>query len=137
MLWLLAFVASPALAWDFRSDPLCTIEGGTQALSVTVTFDPASGLYRIDLDRADGWPESAVFALVFEGAGGLTITTNRHVVDGTTLSVTDTGFGNVLRGLEAGATALAVTGDLAAPFALDGADDAVAKFRACSAGAIA
>ena len=94
-----------------------------------MTYD--TRIYEIRLTRAGGWPEARVFSLRFEGSAGLTIATTRHRVDGETLSVTDTGFGNVLDGLEYNARAVALIGALSVPVDLRGAAEPVARFRDC------
>ncbi|MBO6707236.1 MAG: hypothetical protein JJ912_14180, partial [Roseitalea sp.] len=75
-------------------------------------------------------------AMRFDGPIGLTITTDRHIAsdEGRSLTVTDSGFGNVLNGLEFNHTATALLGDRAVPVSLDGAAPAVQDFRACAAG---
>ncbi len=131
-----AVAAAPALAWDFSPDPVCTLsfDGKT---SVTVTYDPRLSEYAIRLTRPDRpWPPGAVFAIRFEGARGLTISTDRHASGdgGTTLTVRDTGFGNVLDGLQFNETATALIGDTAETIPLDGAAEPVEAFRACAEG---
>jgi hypothetical protein len=107
-----------------------------EAGSVRVTYDPALGEYAIVLTRARGaWPDAAGFAITFRGAGGLTISTSRHVLSegGRTLTVRDRGFGNVLRGLEGGLTARAFAGAAEMEIDLAEAPPVVAAFRACRA----
>ena len=130
-LTLTLFLALPAKAWTFDPVPLCTLSQLAPDLQATVTSDPGSGLYALSLLRPEGWPEAAVFSIRF--GSGLTISTNRHVIEGTTLSVTDTGFGNVLSGMEAGGIATALLGALELPIDMTGAPPAVAEFRACPA----
>lgn len=115
-------------AWEFSPEPVCTLSQGGDP-QVRVTFDGT--LYEIRLVRQSGWPAAPVFALRFEGAAPLTITTTRHRIEGTTLSVTDRGFGNVLNGLQFNTQAVALIGDVAAPIDLTDATDPVAAFRKC------
>jgi len=63
----------------------------------------------------------------------LTIGTDRHRLspDGQTLTVTDTGFGNVLDGLAFNRMATALAAETAVPFDLTGARPAVEAVRAC------
>jgi hypothetical protein len=129
VLALLLCLAQPAGAWTFTPLPICTIASDDE--TVEVTFDPATGLYAIHLTRAEGWPPGPVFALRFEGAAPLTISTDRHRIDGPRLTVTDRGFGNVLAGMERNARATALIADLAVPIDLAGAADPVARFRDC------
>jgi hypothetical protein len=67
----------------------------------------------------------------------LTISTQRQVISGDRASVTvkDSGFGNVLDGLEFNNTATAILGNEAVTFGLENAGPAVRAFRACTAGA--
>ncbi|MDA7428097.1 hypothetical protein PGB28_06485 [Primorskyibacter aestuariivivens] len=125
---LLALLATPAIAWEFSPTPICILRNDGN-VATEVTYDGT--LYAIHLTRADGWPTAPVFAIRFEGAAPLTISTSRHVIDGTTLTVTDRGFGNVLSGLQFNHTATALIGDLAVPIDLSGAADPVRAFRDC------
>jgi hypothetical protein len=131
---LCCLLASPAAGWEFTPDPVCTLRGGS-GTEVVVTYD--TRVYEIRLTRAGGWPEARVFSLRFEGPAGLTISTTRHRVEGATLSVTDTGFGNVLDGLEYNARAVARIGALSVPVDLRGAAGPVARFRDCPAAPVA
>lgn len=130
----LTLLATPALAWDFTPAPICTLFHQGEAMSVMVTYDPQIKEYAIHLSREGGWPEAPVFSMRFEGPRGLTISTDRHVIDPAdprTLTVRDRGFGNVLNGLKFNSRAVAVLGDLEVPVLLDGASPAVDEFRAC------
>jgi len=125
--------SAPAVAWEFRVTDVCEIRHSGPEGEVSVVYDPGTALYGITVTTASAWPDAPVFSVAF-GQTGLTISTNRHVLSegGRALTVTDTGFGNVLLGLETGAIATASAGDAAARFDLTGAPDAVAEFRACT-----
>ena len=128
--------AGPAPAWEIRPGPVCEMAHEGEAGTVRVTYDPAIGEYAIMLTRMQGpWPDAAAFAITFRGAQGLTISTGRHVLSegGRTLTVRDRGFGNVLRGLEAGGSARAFAGAAAMEIDLAAAPPVVAAFRACRA----
>ena len=127
---LLSLLASPAPAWEFTPEPVCTIRGG-DAAEVVVTYD--GRLYEIALTRDGGWPDAPVFSIRFEGAAGQTISTTRHRVEGETLRVNDTGCGSVLDGRQLNARAGAILGPLAVPVDLTGAAGPVALFRECPA----
>jgi hypothetical protein len=130
----LLLLAAPAQAWDFTPIPVCTIAEDTPTLSIRVTFDPAQPEpYAISLTRPDPWPVTESFGLRFDGPQAMTIGTARHRVseDGRTLTVSDTGFDNVLNGLALNATATALAGGAEVPFDLTGAAAAVEAFRAC------
>jgi hypothetical protein len=73
------------------------------------------------------------FGLRFDGPAAMTIGTGRHQLSnqGRTLTVTDSGFGNVLDGLALNRTATALAGDTQVPVDLTGARPAVDAFRAC------
>ena len=134
--YLLPFlcVASSAHAWDFTPTPICTLFHQGDNMSVSVTFDPRISEYAINLSREAGWPESDVFSIRFEGPRGLTISTDRHVInqeDTRTLTVRDRGLGNVLNGLKFNFRAVAVLGDVEVPVSLVGASPAVDEFRTC------
>jgi hypothetical protein len=130
----LAILATPAQAWDFTPTPVCTILNDTPDLSIRVTYDPAQPEpYAITLTRPDPWPATDTFGLRFDGPVAMTIGTGRHQLSngGRTLTVTDTGFGNVLDGLALNRIATALAGDIAVPVDLAGARPAVEAFRAC------
>lgn len=134
-LLLALLVASPAHAWEFRPDPVCTLSHATAEASVTVTWDPRqTEPYAIRIDLAEPWPGAPVFAIDYAGRRPLTISTSRHRLDdgGRSLTVTDRGFGNVLDGLEFNETATAILGDERVPFPLADAAEPVRAFRACT-----
>ena len=103
-------------------------------IDVVLTHDPTQPLYSITLTKATPWPQANVFSLRFEGAAGLTISTNRHVIGngGLSLTVTDSGFGNVLNGIAFNRQAVALIGDQAVAFSLQDAAEPTAAFRDCS-----
>jgi len=135
-LWLLA---APVAAWEFTPVPVCTLSHSAEGAALRVTYDPRLDLpYALTLSGPVPWPEAPSFAIRFEGGLALTIVTREHrrSEDGTTLTVTDRGFGNVLNGLEFNATATALLGELAVPFGLAGAAGPVREFRACAVPAV-
>ena len=131
----LLLLTAPSYAWDFTPTPICTIAEDTADLSIRVTFDPSQPEpYAISLTQTTGhWPVTDTFGLRFDGPSALTIGTVRHKLspDGRMLTVSDTGFGNVLSGLALNGTATALAGTTAIPFDLAGARPAVEAFRAC------
>ncbi|MEM6727040.1 MAG: hypothetical protein AAF618_00945 [Pseudomonadota bacterium] len=129
--FLLCLLASPAAAWDFTPGDICLLGDVQGGLSIELTHDPSQPLYSITLRRDTPWPEAPVFGIAF--ANGPTITTNRHVLSegGQALTVTDRGFGNVIDGLAAGGTALALVGDDVEEFSLEGAAEPAEAFAAC------
>lgn len=128
--------AAPAQAWEFTASPLCTLSHAMPGHSVTVVHDPrASEPYSIEISLAAGWASHPLFAIRFDGPRSLTISTDRHRLspDSRTLAVSDSGFGNVLNGLEFNETAVAQLGDTALTVSLAGAASEVRAFRACVA----
>lgn len=126
--------ALPARAWIAGVEgAVCTLEHRAEGVEVRLTHDPSLPLYTIAIRRSLPWPEAPVFAIRFEGPRGLTISTRRHGLDdgGRRLTVADTGFGNVLDGLQFGDRAFAIAGDTVVGIDLAGAPPEVAIFRAC------
>ncbi len=136
MRWILALslLASPAVGWEFTPGLPCLLSHSQDGIAVELTHDPTQPLFTITLTKAQPWPVADVFALRFEGPAGLTISTNRHQLgnDGRSLTVTDSGFGNVLAGLSLNQRAVALIGDQAVPFSLAGAAPPTDAFRQCS-----
>jgi len=132
---ILCFLLLPtaAQAWTFTPGPVCRLEHKTPTARIELTYDPSQPLYSVTVTSAP-LPGSPFFSMTFEGAQGQTISTNRHTTspDGTQVTVTDTGFGNVLDGLQFNDVALAVIGDSEIAFPLKGAAPAVAAFRQCA-----
>ncbi len=132
VLTTLLFLPTQALAWDFSPQPVCTLSFVTDAARIEITHDPAEANYRLELLLTEGsWVTSPTFGITFEGGSELTIGTRRHVIDGSTLTVTDTGFGNVLNGLEFNRIATAFTNSQVVRFPLIDAAEPVQKFRQC------
>lgn len=132
--FLLSALPLPAAAWVFEPLPICTLAQDQGAAQVVITYDPAGGVYTLTMTLAQGtWPLASAFHIAFDGPRALTIGTDRHALseDARTLTVRDTGFGNVLDGLEYGTRAMAFTGNLSVPIALNGAAPQVAAFRRC------
>ena len=104
-----------------------------------MTYDPATGQYAIALTLASGtWGASPGFSIAFIGERSLRIGTDRHQLsnNGATLTVTDSGFGNVLDGLQFNNDFVAVTDATAMDVPLAGAAEPVAAFRACGESAL-
>lgn len=135
-LFLLLLTAAPAMAWEAKLGQICELTHEGENASVRVTFDPAIPEYAIAISPKRPWQGGPLFSMRFDGPQGNTIATDRHVITGggATLTVTDSGFGNVLNGLEFNHTATARLGDRAVAVPLDGAAPAVREFRACAAG---
>lgn len=133
---ILVLTTTPTLAWDAMSDDFCTLNHNDGDQAVRVTYDASTQTYSISITRSRPWRNGPVFAMRFDGPQSNTISTTRHIIsaDGAKLTVSDSGFGNVLDGLEFNQTATAVLGDQKVTFALDGAGPAVREFRSCASG---
>ena len=133
---VLLLTSAPALAWEARSGRICELVHDGKTAFVRVTYDPAIPQYSIEITPEHPWMNGPVFAMRFDGPRGNVISTDRHVITGggETLTVTDSGFGNVLNGLEFNHTATALLGDRAIAVPLEGAGPAVRDFRACASG---
>lgn len=131
----LALMSSPVAAWEFTPGSPCRLAHDTDGARIELTYDPAVPLYSVTISRSAPLPDVDVFSMRFDGPAGLMISTDRHVLssDGTALTVTDSGFGNVLNGLQFNRTATAIVGSTLITFPLQGAADPVAAFRACDA----
>lgn len=132
----LALITGSAQAWETRTTHICELVHDDGNASVRVTYDPAIPEYAIEITLPEAWTGSPVFAMRFDGPRANTISTSRHVISGnrSTLSVNDSGFGNVLNGLEFNRTATAILGEQSVTVGLDGAAPAVRQFRACTSG---
>lgn len=88
--------------------------------------------------RSSTWSPSPWFTMRFEGSTPIGIVTARHALSQNQFDLTasDTGFGNVLDGLEYNDTTLVHTQNQVVQFPLDGAAPEVRKFRNCSGAAL-
>lgn len=135
---ILTLITSPAFAWEFTPDPVCTVTHDTPQAALRLTYDPRIPEYAITLTQlGQVWADGPIFAMRFDGPRPIVISTNRHVLsDGNTaVTVTDSGFGNVLDGLEFNDTAVASVDGTQLDLPLAGAARAIAAFRACASGA--
>lgn len=126
-----------AHAWEAYTDgPVCVLANDTKTHSTKLTHDPRRAqAYAIEITLTGSkWEAADLFAIRFEGPARLTITTNRHTFSGdqSTLSASDSGFGNVLDGLEFNHTANALLGDQTLVINLTGAAPEVRRFRDCT-----
>ena len=134
LLAIALIAAQPAQAWEFTPGLPCLLTHSTDQGIIELTHDPRGPHYTITLTRPDPWMANPTFAIRFDGDNPNTIVTDRHVLsdDGLSLTVADTGFGNVLDGIVFNTTATATTGQSRFAFPLDGADGPVEAFRACA-----
>lgn len=126
-------LTTPAHAWEFTTGLPCLLTHETAQARIELTYDPTQPLYSVTIRRDEAWPETPFFEMAFLGPQGRRIGTDRHVLsdDGRALTATDTGFGNVLDGLQYNHTATAIAGGITVTIPLDGAAGPVADFRAC------
>lgn len=131
--YLILIVPGGAEAWEYTAGLPCRLTHDSAQVSVELTYDPTKPLYSISLTKTSTWPEADIFEMQFIGPRGLVIGTDRHQFSegGTRLTVTDTGFNNVLDGLQFNHTARAVLDDVSIEVPLDGAADPVEAFRRC------
>lgn len=132
---LLCCLATPALSWVTRTEGnVCILEHDAATVDLRLSYDPVQPLYTIALTRGEAWARAGSFALRFDGIRAVTISTTRHILDDADrrLSVSDTGFGNVLDGLQFNDSATAVLGVDEITVDLTGAAPAVAAFRDCT-----
>lgn len=134
----LLLTTSTAQAWEFTPGLPCRLTHDTGSAQVELTYDPTGPLYSITVTVSEPWPDAPAFGMRFDGPQGRAIGTDRHVLSegGRALTVMDRGFGNVLDGLQFNHTAWAMSGDRQVSFALDGAAEPVAAFRACEGDAL-
>ena len=123
-----------AQAWTFTPFPVGTLTHTTDTATLTITYDESINIpYALRITRSTPWTDAPDFSMSFSGPNGFTISTNRHTLsnDKGTLHVEDTGFGNVLNGLEFNVTARAVLGDVTSAFPLNTIGPAMQAFRTC------
>ena len=122
-----------AQAWTFTPGLICELEHETPNAKIALTFDPAKPLYSVTISRPNALPQTQFFSMRFIGPAGRMISTDRHSFndDKTAVTAEDSGFGNVLDGLQFNDIAEAILGDTTIRFPLAGAAGPVAKFRAC------
>ncbi|MEM9434697.1 MAG: hypothetical protein AAGA12_12315 [Pseudomonadota bacterium] len=139
MLFFLALLPLPAHAWTFTPGLVCTLIHETSEARIELTYDPSEPLYSVTISRDRVLPKEPFFSMRFVGPAGRMISTPRHSYNESSTAVTaeDSGFGNVLDGLQFNQIAEAILGDTVISFPLAGASEPVARFRACdvSAGA--
>lgn len=139
-MWRIAAIlflwATSASAWAFSPTPVCTLSHDTADARVQITYDATVSEYRLLIElRTQTWPDAPQFAISFSGDRALRIVTDSHVLseNATSVSVTDSGFGNVLNGLEFNRSAIATLGDTQLRIPLNGAALPIQQFRACPA----
>ena len=133
-LLLTATTATQAAAWQAGSDGLlCTLTHEEDGAQVLLTYDPSGPVYSLTVTTPEPWFDHPTFGIAFLGGQALTITTDRHSLSGDdrSLTVTDSGFGNVLDGLAQNRTAIMVAGPSMVQVSLDGAAPEVEIFRTC------
>ncbi|SMP24994.1 hypothetical protein [Shimia sagamensis] len=129
-------LASPATAWEAATSPICSLTHETAEAHIHLTYDPSKPLYTLAITQKSApWQPTPWFAMRFIGPNEITISTPEHALSNNnqTLNVADSGFGNVLAGLQFNAAALAFTEAQTVTIPLEGAAPEVQKFRTCAA----
>lgn len=126
-------ITTTAQAWEYTPGLPCILSHSEGDTEIELTYDPTKPLYSVTVRKSDPWVGANTFAMRFSGPRGLAISTDRHNLsgDGRSVTVEDTGFGNVLDGLQFNDTVTALLGDAAVSFQLAGAAGPVAAFRLC------
>lgn len=121
------------VAWEFTPGTPCVLRHETATVTIELTYDPTIPIYSISLTQPESFRQAPVFSMQFSGQMPVGISTDRHRFTnmGRTLTVTDSGFGNVLNGLQFNNKAIAILGNASIEIPLDDAADAVAAFRTC------
>ncbi|WP_299872937.1 hypothetical protein [uncultured Sulfitobacter sp.] len=128
-------LATQATAWEFTPGMPCVLTHQSGDVAVTLTYDPVTPLYSISLKQTEGFPAAPTFGLRFDGDLPIAIGTDRHQFtdDRRRVTVEDSGFGNVLNGLQFNKLMTAFVGAQVISVPLNGAAEPVAAFRACEA----
>ncbi|WP_353315099.1 hypothetical protein [Shimia sp. NS0008-38b] len=133
---LLTLLTSPAAAWEATTDNICTLTHETADAHIHLTYDPSKPLYTLAITQTSApWQPTPWFAMRFIGPNEIIISTPQHALtnNGHTLNVADSGFDNVLDGLQFNTMALAFTEAKTVTIPLKGAAPEVQKFRDCTA----
>lgn len=130
---LLLVSALPVQAWEFTPGTPCLLTHETPEVSVELTYDPTVPLYSISLTRPGAFAPAPIFSMQFQGRTPIGISTAEHQLSngGRTLTVVDSGFGNVLNGLQFNDRVTATLGNQNVTIPLAGAAEPVAAFRKC------
>ena len=130
-----ALLAAPATAWEATTGDICTLTHETAEAHIHLTYDPSKPLYTLAITQKSApWQPTPWFAMRFLGPNEIVISTPQHALSDSnqTLNVADSGFSNVLDGLQFNATALAFTELQTVEISLAGAAPEVQKFRTCT-----
>lgn len=130
---LLLVSALPVQAWEFFPGTPCRLTHETSEVSVELTYDPTVPVYSISLTQPIAFAPAHIFSMQFQGRAPIGISTGQHQISnaGRTLTVVDSGFGNVLNGLQFNDRVTATLDDQNITIPLTGAYDPVAAFREC------
>ncbi len=130
---ILMLIPHHAQAWEFTPGLPCLLTHEEKGVAFALTYDPGLPLYVITITHPERWTDAPAFAMRFDGQMPIAIGTDRHEIDasGRSVTVRDSGFGNVLNGLQFNTTATASLGSQSVSVSLEGAAEPVAAFRAC------
>ena len=131
--FLSLWIGGAVSAWEFTPGAPCVLTNSTPDVDITLTYDPTKPLYSISLKKTQPFPQAPVFGLQFSGALPLAIGTDRHIFSEgrTRVTVEDSGFGNVLNGLQFNDAMTALVGAELIAVSLAGAAGPTEAFRAC------
>ncbi len=122
-------------AWTFTPSPICTVEHQTELIELELTYNHASGVYALKLTKPElTWDASRKFSMRFEGSKPIFISTTNHEFssDMKSLIASDSGFGNVIDGLQFNTLAAAITDNERIFIPLTGAEPKIDAFRNCA-----
>ncbi len=130
---LLCLLPTSLHAWEFTPGLPCRLSHATAEAAIELTYDPTQPLYTVTVTRMAPWPQTESFQMQFTGPQARRIGTDCHQLseDQRSLTVADTGFGNVLDGLQFNDTTTAIAGETNVTFPLAGIAEPLAAFRAC------
>ncbi|MCY4333955.1 MAG: hypothetical protein OXC60_04695 [Litoreibacter sp.] len=134
---LLLLLPLQAHAWTFTPGLICRLSHDTNQARIELTYDPSKPLYSVTVSTPKPLPHENIFSMRFIGPAGRMISTPRHTfnADGTAVTAEDSGFGNVLDGLQHNQIAEAILGSTVIRFDLTDAAEPTAQFRACEVAA--
>ena len=126
-------LTTPAHAWEFTPGVPCLLTHDTGATQIELTYDPRQPLYSITVSQDAAMPDSPFFAMRFDGPRPNTIASARHEMgnNNRSVTVTDTGFGNVLDGLQYNISTTIILAETMLTVSLKDASGPVQLFRDC------
>jgi hypothetical protein len=126
-------LASNAAAWEYTPGTPCLLRHETATAVIELTHDVGAPLYSLIVKSTAAFDRMPHFGIRFHGSRPLQNSTDRHVfsADRRLLKVVDSGFSNVLNGLQFNQSAILNFGTSSVEVSLENAAAPVAAFRAC------